>query len=193
VDNKSYKWFVPAPFRSDGASIPQTFKTFVGGNWDGPSSLHCKDWIHRNGGASSAYIYIATADIRSMIYLFPFRRSTCALNVQKSSSLHQFLTLGPRFAVIGNFACWRLLVVDVQRNQIADLHSIVIAVAVDLARERWRRQGQQINRGNDGVTHLLSFRWVEHSTVHAFVHLCGLMTVICGASFLSFGLQYLTP
>src|SRR4051794_27756587 len=36
VDNDGHKWLVPSAFKSDGASIPQAFKSFVGGNFDGP-------------------------------------------------------------------------------------------------------------------------------------------------------------
>jgi hypothetical protein len=53
--------------------------------------------------------------------------------------------LGPCPAVVGDFARWRLLVVDVQRNEIADLHPIAITVADDVALVRW--QGQQTNCG----------------------------------------------
>src|SRR5262249_11945928 len=53
------------------------------------------------------------------------------------------LDLQPCAAVVGDVARSRLLVVDVERNEVADPHPIAIAVAVDLDRVRWRRQGQQ--------------------------------------------------
>jgi hypothetical protein len=36
IDDKNFTWFVPAPYRTDGASIPGFLKSFVGGNFDGP-------------------------------------------------------------------------------------------------------------------------------------------------------------
>jgi hypothetical protein len=52
-----------------------------------------------------------------------------------------FLHLQPCSTVVRNVACWRLLVTNVQRNYVANLHPVAIAVAVDLARERRHRQG----------------------------------------------------
>jgi hypothetical protein len=34
-DKSGRRWFVPADFKSDGASIPSAFKSMVGGCWDG--------------------------------------------------------------------------------------------------------------------------------------------------------------
>lgn len=80
------------------------------------------------------------------------------------------LDLGPRSAVVGDFARLRPPIVDVQRNQVTDLHPIVMAGAVDFARVRWRRQGQQINRRDQGFTQFTVLCWVDYSTADAFVH-----------------------
>jgi len=95
VDDKAFTWFVPAPFSSDGASIPWFLKTFVGGNFDGP---------YRNAAIIHDYFCVhRTVDWEDVHLVFYKGMRAAGVSARKAWVMYQAVhKFGPRWTKTGD-------------------------------------------------------------------------------------------